>query len=179
MHAAPPPEYKNTTVAYLLWFFLGMHYLYLRRPGIQLIYWLTAGGLFIWAFIDLFRIPAMIDSYNWGAAQSQGQPRKSSGGFATVALLIIVIGLGFLAFKNRLSPDRGEPVQLRAIPSGPEVVAAQQRAIQRFPALGVKGSTLNNAFLQTVQQARSERPEVFDNPDWPTVLASEAAKLAN
>ncbi len=55
---------KSGLIAYILWFFFGFHYLYLGRIGIQLIYWFTVGGFGIWAIIDLFRIPGMIERKN-------------------------------------------------------------------------------------------------------------------
>lgn len=55
---------KNTGIAYLLWFFLGLHYAYLGQWGTQVIYWLTGGGFLIWAIIDLFRIPGLISNAN-------------------------------------------------------------------------------------------------------------------
>jgi len=55
---------KSSGVAYILWFFLGWHYIYLRKWGIQILFWLTAGGFGVWWFIDLFRIPGMIRDYN-------------------------------------------------------------------------------------------------------------------
>jgi hypothetical protein len=82
-------EYQRTRrtlgVAYLLWFFLGWHYVYVGRWGIQFLYWLTAGGLLVWAFIDLFRMPGIIRTFNQDKAveamrnvkmfhQSQGGP---------------------------------------------------------------------------------------------------------
>jgi len=55
---------KNTGAAYLLWFVIGLHYVYLGKIGWQIFYWLTSGGLLIWGFIDLFRIPGMVKNYN-------------------------------------------------------------------------------------------------------------------
>lgn len=55
---------KNLGTAYLLWFLLGWHYAYLGRWGWQILFWLTAGGFFIWWFIDLFRLPKLIAQYN-------------------------------------------------------------------------------------------------------------------
>lgn len=52
---------KSTGVSYLLWFFFGLHYAYLGHWGIQFICWLTLGGFLIWALIDLFRIPGLVD----------------------------------------------------------------------------------------------------------------------
>ena len=55
---------KSVGVGYLLWLFLGWHYAYLGKWGVQLLYWLSIGGLFIWCFIDLFRVPSMVRDYN-------------------------------------------------------------------------------------------------------------------
>jgi TM2 domain-containing membrane protein YozV len=55
---------KSCFFAYFFWFFFGFHYLYLGRIGIQLIYWLTFGGFGLWMFIDLFRIPGMVERKN-------------------------------------------------------------------------------------------------------------------
>jgi len=55
---------KSSGVAYILWLLLGWHYVYLRGWGIQILFWLTAGGFGLWWFIDLFRIPGMIKDYN-------------------------------------------------------------------------------------------------------------------
>ena len=41
-----------------------IHYFYLNKPVIKIIYWLTAGGLGIWMIIDLFRIPGMVKDRN-------------------------------------------------------------------------------------------------------------------
>lgn len=55
---------KSVPVTYLLWFFFGLHYIYLGKIGTQFLYWITAGGLVIWAIIDLFRIPGMVEAKN-------------------------------------------------------------------------------------------------------------------
>ena len=55
---------RSTGTAYVLWFFLGWHYVYLRRWGIQILYWVTAAGFFIWAVVDLFRLPGLVRDYN-------------------------------------------------------------------------------------------------------------------
>ncbi len=55
---------KSSGIAYLLWFFLGIHYIYLGKWGWQFLYWITAGGLGFWAFFDLFTIPGKVDRYN-------------------------------------------------------------------------------------------------------------------
>lgn len=55
---------RNIGIAYLLLFFVGGHYAYLNRWGTQILFWLTFGGLGIWWFIDVFRIPNMVHDFN-------------------------------------------------------------------------------------------------------------------
>ena len=55
---------KSSGTAYLCWFFLGCHYAYLDEWGLQILYWLTLGGLGIWCLIDLFHIPTKVSNYN-------------------------------------------------------------------------------------------------------------------
>ena len=55
---------KSKETAYLLWFFLGAHYGYLGKWGVQILYWLTLGGLGIWCLIDLFTISNKVDNHN-------------------------------------------------------------------------------------------------------------------
>lgn len=55
---------KNTNQAYLFWFFLGAHYAYQGRWGMQFLYWFTLGGLGLWMIIDAFRMGGMIEKYN-------------------------------------------------------------------------------------------------------------------
>lgn len=55
---------KSLAIAYLLWLLLGWHYLYLKSWGIQILFWVTLGGLTVWWLIDIFRIPTMTREYN-------------------------------------------------------------------------------------------------------------------
>lgn len=55
---------KSKGLAYAAWFFLGLHYIYLKNWGTQLIYWATFAGAGVWAFIDLFRLSGVVDDYN-------------------------------------------------------------------------------------------------------------------
>ena len=52
---------KSKGLAYLFWFFLGVHYAYLGKWGTQLLYWFTLG---IWALIDLFTLGGKVETYN-------------------------------------------------------------------------------------------------------------------
>ena len=57
---------KSTLVAYLLWFFFGVYYFYLGKPGLNFAFWLSLLFLLgiLWWLVDLFRIPGMINEYN-------------------------------------------------------------------------------------------------------------------
>ena len=57
-------SYKSTGTAFLFWFFLAAHYAYIGKWGVQLLFWVTFGGLGIWAFIDIFRMSGIIRRYN-------------------------------------------------------------------------------------------------------------------
>ncbi|MGC4129777.1 MAG: TM2 domain-containing protein [Bergeyella sp.] len=59
---------KSVGIAYLCWLIFGLHYGYVGKWGLQVVYWLTAGGFLIWALVDLFRIPGMIGNHNKDAA---------------------------------------------------------------------------------------------------------------
>jgi hypothetical protein len=57
---------KSVALAYILMlpiFFL-LHYGYLRKWGLQFLFWFTAGGMGVWWFIDLFRTYGMVQDYN-------------------------------------------------------------------------------------------------------------------
>lgn len=55
---------KSKSTAYLLWFFLGAHKVYLDNFGKQLLFWITAGGLGLWWFLDLLRMPLLVNRSN-------------------------------------------------------------------------------------------------------------------
>ena len=56
---------KSTGFAYLFLFFIfGMHYGYLKKWGLQFVFWFTGGGFLIWYFIDIFRLPSLVKNYN-------------------------------------------------------------------------------------------------------------------
>jgi len=55
---------KSTGTAYLFWFLFGAHYAYLGNWGLQILYWLTLGGVGIWAIIDLFTMSGKVTKYN-------------------------------------------------------------------------------------------------------------------
>jgi hypothetical protein len=51
---------KPTMTVYLYWFLFGSHYGYLGRWNIQILFWITFGGLGVWAIIDLFTMSDLI-----------------------------------------------------------------------------------------------------------------------
>ncbi len=55
---------KKLRWAYFRWLLLGSHYLYLRRPFTQILFWATLGGLLLWWLIDLARLPALVRRQN-------------------------------------------------------------------------------------------------------------------
>ena len=55
---------KSIVVAYLAWFLLGWHYLYLGRVGKQFAFWFTAGFLVVGWIVDFFRLPGMVALVN-------------------------------------------------------------------------------------------------------------------
>ena len=56
---------KSIGLAYLfLLIIFAAHYAYLKKWGIQVIFWITGGGMLIWWFIDIFRIPGLVRNYN-------------------------------------------------------------------------------------------------------------------
>ncbi len=64
---------KSLWVAYILWLF-GLHYLYFGKPLNLVFYWLTAWGLGIWALLDLFRMPRLVEELNPKSPESLGTP---------------------------------------------------------------------------------------------------------
>lgn len=57
-------QIKKPGIAYLFWFLLGAHYIYLERWGTQIIFWISFGGLGLWAIYDLFTMSNKVKKYN-------------------------------------------------------------------------------------------------------------------
>jgi TM2 domain-containing membrane protein YozV len=56
---------KSGFVAFLLWcVFPAWHYFYVGKVWVNLLFWLTFGGLGIWWVIDLFRLSDLVREYN-------------------------------------------------------------------------------------------------------------------
>jgi TM2 domain-containing membrane protein YozV len=95
---APAVQAKDTTIAYVLWFFLGslgVHKFYLRKPAQGAIYlalglvgwftvWVLVGFVFLiplWILllVDLFTIPAQVREANGTAFQPAVAPSPGYG----------------------------------------------------------------------------------------------------
>lgn len=63
---------KSVGAAYVFWIF-GIHYLYFGKPFVFLLYFLTGGGLFIWAIFDFFDMPRKVNSANRKEAKKLAQ----------------------------------------------------------------------------------------------------------
>ncbi len=62
---------KSTVLGYIFHLFAyGSSYGYLNRWGMQILYWLTFGGLGIWWFIRLFTLPSSIKKHNKSKAEN-------------------------------------------------------------------------------------------------------------
>lgn len=66
----------NPTTIWLLFLFLGWSYGSLGKVGLQILYYLTAGGIGIWAFIRLFTLNGSIKTYNRKIATQVGMDDK-------------------------------------------------------------------------------------------------------
>ena len=74
-------RYRSTGIAYLLYFFVfGAHFAYLGKWGLQILFWITLGGLFVWGLIELFLIPSRVEAHNRIIAKQieklEGEERK-------------------------------------------------------------------------------------------------------
>lgn len=57
---------RSLKLAYVcLLFFPGTHYAFLNRWQMQLLFWLTLGGAFIWWIVDMFRLPKLVEQTNF------------------------------------------------------------------------------------------------------------------
>ncbi len=63
---------KSTTTAYICLIFLifSVHYFYLGKPGRNILFWFTWGGLGIWWLIDLVTLGKRVSEYNEDVAKA-------------------------------------------------------------------------------------------------------------
>ena len=74
-----------------------------------------------------------------------------------------------------IAPPRSEQPRVSDT-SGEATARAQEEAIRRYPAIGIKGSVENALFLERFHKMKEERPEFFDEEEWPLFLAEGVAK---
>lgn len=74
----------NPTTVWLLFLFLGWSYGSLDKVGIQILYYVTLGGLGIWTIVRLFTLNGAIKTYNRKIA---GQVGLESQEMVTLNLL--------------------------------------------------------------------------------------------
>lgn len=75
---------RKVSVGYFAWI-IGFHYLYARKVGVQFLFWFTGGGMLIWWFVDLFRIPSIMRSANEQAAREALATLGISAAFASTS----------------------------------------------------------------------------------------------
>lgn len=62
----------NPTTVWLLFIFLGWSYGSLGKVGLQILYYITLGGLGLWTLIRLFTLSSAIKEYNRNVAMEIG-----------------------------------------------------------------------------------------------------------
>lgn len=55
---------RSTGAAYFVCLLVGGQYAYVGRWGVQLLFWVSLGGLLIWWVVDLFRVAGMVRRHN-------------------------------------------------------------------------------------------------------------------
>jgi hypothetical protein len=139
---------RTTSIGYILHLLVfGTHYAYLNQWVLQFIYWLTAGGFGIWWFIDLFRIPSMIEAHNNKVADQ------------TLRHVLVKYRYGL---KNPTTAD--------AISSSSYSSAKGSRFMLRTPYdLQKKGENNNQNNNQSekrsISKIRPIAPRILDSPD--------------
>lgn len=121
---------------------------------------------------------------------------ESSAGEATFAIRDLQVGLplnvveiidpgaiaqGVTGARSEPAPATPNVPPLPTAPSADDLAAitmsAQREAIRRYPALGIKDSLENGAFVSTYQQLKEAGgADFFSNPEWPIELAELLAK---
>lgn len=62
-----------------------------------------------------------------------------------------------------------------ANPAFATVADAQREAVRRYPLLGIKGSRMNQAYVDRYRLYQKTNPDFFQNTRWPVELADEIA----
>jgi len=67
------------------------------------------------------------------------------------------------------------PVSANGQTSSADVAKSQQAAVKLYPDLGKAETPLNKKFLELYQKAKAAGDPLLQNPDWPMLLAKQAA----
>jgi hypothetical protein len=123
---------------------------------------------------------------------TNGTPTKGSGLGCFSVILLTGIALASTLFRSEYNQpkdstsdtyrqhkqsntegQRERKTNARTLPTGPAVEASKRRAVAAYPDLGVANSPLNRLFVAKVRQYQTEKPAVFDEPEWPSTIAKE------
>ena len=161
---------------------------------------ILTGGL----FIPFWLLASIFDGFSRMRCQVCGSIRGLGCMFVIVAVVVLaaVTKIFFststpttptppalVSPKPLITPPPASPVPTDTIPvrttfpkpmtTPPPASTAgnpQARAVARFPELAVAGSQFNLAFLTRVKLYRQEKPEFFENTEWPIIVAEEVAR---
>jgi hypothetical protein len=100
-----------------------------------------------------------------------------------IVLCLFVVGLlGVAQLKQMRTPYGASPPWASPSsasdfnsPAFTTVAEAQREAVRRYPALGVKGSRMNQAYVDRYHLYQNTRPDFFQTTSWPVELADEIA----
>jgi hypothetical protein len=98
-------------------------------------------------------------------AASPGQPNELNSESASAT-----------APAERSSAPQSPPAASDKDALGSLTSRAQAEAVRRYPAIGLKGSPENEIFLARFNRLKAERPEFFEDEEWPIYLAEAVAK---
>lgn len=117
---------KGVGATYLAWM-VGSHYVYLGRRKVQFVYWCTGGGLLLWAFADLFRIPGMVNEFNTTVALNALKPLESRPEpILEIAIMLESTPVSTVksgrSERVLLEPSQPEPVLRKPVPTNQHAV---------------------------------------------------------
>ncbi len=79
---------KSLAAAYILWLIFGAHYIYFRKVGLQIAFWLTwfIGIGILWWLIDLFRMPSIRRQFSEQVARQALQTLQTGASFRSSSI---------------------------------------------------------------------------------------------
>jgi hypothetical protein len=135
-------------------------------------------GTVIFLVVVVAVLLGLLKKAGWLApATSESKPQSVSPVAAPTPATVQTRATPLPASAPVLAPNKGtvQP-QPHVAPSAAESLVAQKRAIAIYPALGVAGSPLNREFVIRHNRYKTEKPDFFTDPEWPTKLAAECAQ---